>query len=62
MFFEDMINSLIEKKKDAVNIVIETLLLISYLTNQNEMMKTVLENNSNFMKIIQSLILHYSVS
>ena len=55
-----MINILNVKSENA-NICIEILLLLSYLANQNETFKRLLESNKNFMQIIQKIIGTYSV-
>lgn len=60
IFVEDMI-LILDKKSDVVNICIEIFLLISYLTGQDEVFKSVLESSKDFMHIMQKIINNYSV-
>ncbi len=52
---------LLENKIDSINLCVEILLLLSYLTNQDEDFKKILETSELFMKTIQKIISIYSV-
>jgi hypothetical protein len=58
----DEFNNLLTKKLDNINICIEILLLLSYLSNQNEAFKNILEKNQTFLKLIHSVIELYTVT
>lgn len=60
IFVEDMI-LILDKKFEVINICIEIFLLLSYLTNQNEIFKTILDKSPNFVNILQKIINTYSV-
>jgi hypothetical protein len=57
----DEFNDLLTKKIENINICIEILLLLSYLSNQNENFKIILEKNQTFLKLIHSVIKLYTV-
>jgi hypothetical protein len=61
VFIDDIVN-LLEAKAGVINICIETFLLLSYLANQNDLFKKKIEKNENFIKILQKIILQYSVN
>lgn len=52
---------LLENKLESINLCVEILLLLSYLTNQDEDFKKILETSELFMKTIQKIISIYSV-
>jgi hypothetical protein len=58
----DEFNDLLTKKIENINICIEILLLLSYLSNQNEAFKIILEKNQTFLKLIHSVIKLYTVN
>lgn len=61
MLVEQLIG-LLDKKYEVINTCIEIFLLLSYLSNQNEVFKNILEKSDKFMKIIQKIINTYAVS
>ena len=60
LYIADLI-FLLENKIDSINLCVEILLLLSYLTNQDEDFKKILETSELFMKTIQKIISIYSV-
>jgi len=59
LYVADLVH-LLESKVDSINLCVEILLLLSYLTNQDEDFKKILETSDTFMKTIQKIITTYS--
>ncbi len=60
MFLEDLINAL-NVKLEFINICMEILLLLSYIANQNDQFKCLIEKSEPFLKILQTIIKTYEV-
>ena len=60
MFVDKIVNILTEKHED-IEIAIEILLFISYITNQDQNMKIILEKNIGFFIILKKIINSNSV-
>lgn len=54
-FLDNLIEFLIKKYED-IDIAIEVLLFVSYLTNQDEKMKNILEQNEGFFKVLKKIV------
>jgi hypothetical protein len=61
IFVEDMV-LILDQKYEIINICIEIFLLLSYLTNQNEEFKKILEKSESFMNVLHKIINTYSVN